>query len=147
MWLLLKVEIFACTNFRDRNFRENLFSWISRIWKKFAKFAKICFREIFQNYEIREIYHKNSLIWKMNNSYMHQCIKETFLQCFGNRLCLWRQILGLKKIVFKSRNGDDREIRENKLSRKKWKVQSRKLIVAKFCFRENLYTRSFLPLR
>ena len=83
----------------------------------------------------------------MNNSYTHHCIKETFLQCFGNRLCLWRQILGLKKIVFKSRNGDDREIRENKLSRKKWKVQSRKLIVAKFCFRENLNTRSFLPLR
>ena len=98
----------------------------------------ICFREIFQNYEIREIYHKNSLIWNMNNSYTHHCIKETFLQCFGNRLCLWRQILGLKKIVFKSRNGDDREIRENKLSRKKWKVQSRKLIVAKICFHKKM---------
>ena len=95
----LKVEIFACTNFRDRNFRENLFSRISRIWKKFAKFAKICFCEIFQNYEIREIYHKNSLIWNMNNSYTHHCIKETFLQCFGNRLCLWRQIFGLKNCL------------------------------------------------
>ena len=88
----LKVENFACTNFRDRNFRENLFSRISRIWKNFAKFAKICFRETFQNYEIREIFHKNSLIWKMNNSYMHQCIKKTFLQGFDYRLCLWRQI-------------------------------------------------------
>ena len=27
----LKVENFACTNFRDRNFRENLFSRISQI--------------------------------------------------------------------------------------------------------------------
>ena len=36
-------------NFRERNFRENLFSRISQIWKKIANFAKICFCEIFQN--------------------------------------------------------------------------------------------------
>ena len=36
---------------------------------------------------------------------------------------------------------------KKKLSRKKWKVQSRKLILAKFGFRENLYTQNFLPLR
>ena len=85
----LKVEKFACRNFCDRNFHENLFS---QIWKNIAKFANICFREIFQNYEVREIYHKNSLIWKMKNSCMHQCIKETFLQSVDYTLCLWRQI-------------------------------------------------------
>ena len=60
--------------------------------KKIAKFANICYHKIFQKYEIREIYHKNSLIWKMNNSCMHQCIKETFLQGVDYRLGLWRQI-------------------------------------------------------
>ena len=47
--------------------------------------------------------------------------------------------------MFKSRNGNDRETRENKLPRKKWEIQSRELILTKFCFRENLYTRIFLP--
>ena len=40
-----------------------------------------------------------------------------------------------------------REIRENKLPRNNWNLQSRKLTLAKFSFRENLYTRSFVPLR
>ena len=33
------------------------------------------FRAISQNYEIREIYHKNSLIREMNDSYIHLCIR------------------------------------------------------------------------
>ena len=57
----LEVEKFVCTNFRDKNFRESLFL---------------------------RIYHKNSLTWKMKYSYMHQFIKETFLQGFDYRLCL-----------------------------------------------------------
>ena len=50
-------------------------------------------------------------------------------------------------MIFKSRNGNDREIRENKFPRKKWKVQSRKLILANLCVCKYLYTRSFLPLK
>ena len=35
-----------------------------------------------QNYEVCEISHENSLLWMMNNSYMHLCIKETISQGF-----------------------------------------------------------------
>ena len=47
----LKVEKFVCTNFHDRNFRKNF----PEFEKKFAKFAKICFREIFWKAVFREI--------------------------------------------------------------------------------------------
>ena len=41
------------------------------------------FHKISQNYDICEIFHKNSHIWTINYCYVHQCIiiKETFL-CF-----------------------------------------------------------------
>ena len=51
-----KVEKLACTEIFAKTY--------------FQK--KNCSREIFQNYEIRKIYHKNSLTWKMKYSYMHQ---------------------------------------------------------------------------
>ena len=106
----LKVLIFACTNFRERNFRENLFSRISRIWQKnrefrknslsrnFRKFAfsrnsrKFVFAKFSKNTKFAKFKTKTSLIWKTNNSCMHQCIKETFLQGVYYRLGLWRLI-------------------------------------------------------
>ena len=48
-----------------------------------------------------------------------------------------------RKIIFKSRNGNDREIRKSEL-KIRWKAQLRKSILAKFSFCENLYTRSFV---
>ena len=43
----------------------------------FSEIHKNLFSRNFPNLEICEIYHRYSLIWKMNNSYMHQCTKVT----------------------------------------------------------------------
>ena len=57
-------------------------------------FFQTCAAPSYNVCEIREI---------MNNSYMHQCTKETSLQGFDYGLCLWMQIKG---IIFKSRTID-----------------------------------------
>ena len=49
---------------------------VEKFEKKIAKFAKNAFAKFSKTAKFHEIYHKNSLIWKMNYSYMHQCIKE-----------------------------------------------------------------------
>ena len=64
--LIFAREMFAKTRFGE--FRE--------FEKDLPKLKRICFRQILQNNEICETY-KNSVVWEMNNRYMHLCIEKT----------------------------------------------------------------------
>ena len=81
--------------------------------KKIHEICENLFRDISKTTKFAKFITKIHLYGTWITVGMHQCIKETFLQGFDYKLCLWRQIYGLKKIIFKSRNGIDREICES----------------------------------
>ena len=91
----------------------------------------------------------NKFVYKSSSSSLDYLINANFVKIRFREITKNQRLAKFAKISTREiyENFFIREIRENKLPRKKWKVQSRKLILAKICFRENFYTRKFLPLR
>ena len=91
----------------------------------------------------------NKFVYKSSSSSLDYLINANFVKIRFREIPKNQRFAKFAKIYTREiyENFFIREIRENKLPQKKWKVQSQKLILAKICFRENFYTRKFLPLR